>query len=439
MWCFATQNIDYLFSYNMKTFLFAAGASVPFFEKSSLSTKHLTQIVTDKNRWQDVINKYTSKKGPKVIIAQPEFVVDVINKIISYAPNANFEQIAEVLDKISSYSMDPSPKNNMMNLVQCVINDMLNNKNNRLCNNMHAIPFLFREIIAEEILELESNHKSSDYTQLLELQKKFITYAAKKEKASIISTNYDNCVPNSLNGLDFDSCFETADSQYPMQININKFMNAHHVVYYPHGHLRFQFTDNDNVTYWQDSTEANKKRWDSLNSSAIGSTLTSTIGKYAYNFNTFITTGQTKDDSFNHLPYAIYYQRMACDIANSDIVYIIGYSFGDDHFNRLMKSFLKLKETNKVVIVDYYPNYISMTDEYTDQNNIILKIYQVFGTEWPIIYDTTTQTKLPFDQTEVEKLNKDGFGEIFSKVYFYKKGYKEFLYKFKTVIDSCGV
>ena len=151
-------------------------------------------------------------------------------------------------------------------------------------------------------------------------------------------------------------------------------------------------------------------------------------------FNTFITTGQTKDDSFNHLPYAIYYQRMACDIAKSDTVYIIGYSFGDDHFNRLMKSFLRIKDTNKVVIIDYYPSTIGMVDEYKDQNNIISKICQVFGTEWSVIYDSVKQATLPFNELEVNKLNKTGFGEIFKNVYFYKNGYNDFLNEFTEII-----
>ena len=418
----------------MKTFLFAAGASMPFFENSILSTSYLTEKVKDINEWQRVINKYTSIKGQSVVIASPQFVVDVINMILNYAPDANFEQIAEVLDKISSYSMDPIPSNRMMNLVQCVLMDIMGNTRNWPGIGMQEIPFLFREIIAEAILELESNHKSGNYTQLLEKQKAFIAYAAKDEEASIISSNYDNCVPDSLLGLGFETCFKPVDSRYLMQIDIHRFMNAPRVVYYPHGHLRFHFTYNDNVTYWHDSIMANNERWDGLASSAIGSTLTVTPGKYAYNFNTFITTGQTKDDSFNHLPYAIYYQRMACDIAKSDTVYIIGYSFGDDHFNRLMKSFLKLKDTNKVVIVDYYPNAIGMVDEYKDQNNIISKICQVFGTEWSVIYDSIKQIKLPFNEPEVDKLNKSGYGEIFKNVYFYKKGYNDFLNEFTQII-----
>ena len=158
----------------MNTFLFAAGASVPFFENPSLSTWFLTQKVRDINEWQRVIDKYISIKGQNVVIAPPLFVVDVINKIISYAPDANFEQIAEVLDKISSYSMDPIPNNRMMNLVQWILMDIMRNPGKWPGIGMQEIPFLFREIIAEAILELESNHKSRDYTHLLEKQKAFL-------------------------------------------------------------------------------------------------------------------------------------------------------------------------------------------------------------------------------------------------------------------------
>ena len=57
-----------------------------------------------------------------------------------------------------------------------------------------------------------------------------------------------------------------------------------------------------------------------------------------------------------------------------------------------------------------------------------------FGTEWSVIYDSTSQTKLPFNQPEVERLNQDGFGEIFHNVNFYKKGYYDFLNEFTKFI-----
>lgn len=108
-------------------------------------------------------------------------------------------------------------------------------------------------------------------------------------------------------------------------------------------------------------------------------------GKFAYNYNTFLSTGQTKDDGLNHLPYAIYYQRLAIDLFKSDTVYIIGYSFGDEHINRLLRSFLQLNFQNKIIIVDYYPDTITMMDEYMNPNSIITKINQNFGTEWQIM------------------------------------------------------
>ena len=68
--------------------------------------------------------------------------------------------------------------------------------------------------------------------------------------------------------------------------------------------------------------------------------------KYSYNFNAFIATGQTKDDSLNHIPYSAYYQRLVSDQAQSKMVYLVGYSFGDDPVNRLLQSFLKIDHDN---------------------------------------------------------------------------------------------
>lgn len=85
----------------------------------------------------------------------------------------------------------------------------------------------------------------------------------------------------------------------------------------------------------------------------IGSTLLVLPGRFSYNWNTFLSTGQTKDEGLNHLPYAVYYQRLSIDLAKSDTVYVVGYSFGDDHINRLLRSFIKLNLNNKVYIVDF--------------------------------------------------------------------------------------
>ena len=423
--------------YNMQTIVFGAGASVPFFYNPSLSTKFLTEQISDINQWKRIMAKYRQYEADNELVT-PDSVRAVIDSILKYIPEANFEQIAEVLDKISSYGVESRPDINMMNLQWRVMHEVAKAPGNLsflFGPGWRDIPFLLREIIAESILELENNHKSSNHEELINLQRRFIESVANaSEKTSVLSFNYDDCVINSLEGLGFEKGFENTNSLYLRQLNPKKLVDAKRVVYFPHGHIKFHFTDNDNVTFWGDSEMANEERWQGVGSSMMGSTITVLPAKYAYNFNTFITTGQTKDDSLNHLPYSAYYQKLACDLLNSNKVYIVGYSFGDDHVNRLLQTFLKINKENKVYVVDYYTSKITLVNEYETESNIINLIHQVLGTTWQLKIDSNNE-KQPFDKTQVDTINKLGYGEIFDQVVFYKKGYDAFLHEFEKVID----
>lgn len=419
----------------MQTVIFGAGASVPFFSPV-LNTRYLTYKVSDKAEWDRVMRKYRVYKSDQELVPS-SLVVDVISRIKFYKPNAHFEQIAEIIDKISSYGYDHIPFNNMMNLQWAVMRSYGFNSTNSMHlfdSGWRDVPFLLREIIAESILHLKESHKSKQYDLLMGLQRDFLDFVSKQsEETSVLSFNYDDCVIDSINGLGFEKGFAKTSNVYQQQLDPSRFLNAKQVVYFPHGHIKYQFTDSDNVTFWSDSKRANEERWNHIDSCMMGSTLTLLDGKYSYNFNTFITTGQTKDDSFNHLPYSAYYQRLAYDLVKSDVVYLIGYSFGDDHVNRLLQSFLKIKSTNKVYVVDYYKDDISLTDEYRDTHNIITKIHTVFGTLWQLKVDYNSQ-KQPIDKAKVNAINSQGYGELFDNVFFYKKGYDSFLREYRQVI-----
>ena len=216
-------------------------------------------------------------------------------------------------------------------------------------------------------------------------------------------------------------------------MDMSKFMSAARTVCFPHGHLKFQLTDDDNVSFWHNSTAANQTRWDSINGMMLGSSMTVFPDTFAYNFNTFLTTGQTKDAALNHLPYAAYYQKLAADLCQSDTVCIIGYSFGDAHVNRLLRSFLKINPNNTAFIIDYYPNPITMVDEYVTENHLLNKVHLVLGTDWQIRVSPSGQ-KRPIDEEAVRAINNNGYGEIFSQVVFYKKGYAAFLDEYKDVL-----
>lgn len=418
----------------MKTFIFGAGASIPFFNPI-LSTSYITSKVCDVTEWMRVMDKYRQNNGQNRMIIHHDAVVLLINKILEIKPNANFEEIAEIIDKVCSYGFDFAPDNNMMNLLLLIMENGFNPQNPRPFGpEWSDVPFLLREIIAEAILDLQNNHKHVDYQHLLNLQHNLIeTVCTNDNEVSVMSLCYDDCVYDSLFGLGFENGFRPKNDNYMLQMDVEKFMHAFKAVYFPHGHLKFHFTDNDNVTFWHDSNNANDERWSGLNGVAVGSTLTVLSGKFAYNYNTFLSTGQTKDDGFNHLPYAIYYQRLAIDLFKSDIVYVIGYSFGDLHINRLLRSFLKLNPNNKLFVIDYYPYPITMVDEYQDPQNIITKIHDNFKTDWNLIVDGNGN-RAPVNNADIDVLNNQGYGNLFDQVIFYKKGYADFLNEFGNVI-----
>lgn len=420
----------------MKTLIFGAGASRDFFNPI-LDTAYLTDKVCDQQEWDRIIRKYHSYNGKNKLMVNSGAVMSLIKQIKYWMPNANFEQIAEIVDKVCSYGFDNIPRNNMLNLLVWIMNTGFQPKNvNPFGMEWGDIPFLLREIIAEAILDMENHHKSEDYDTLSGLQREFIGAVCEHDSdVSVMSLNYDDCIYESLVGLGFEKGFRPTNSNYLCQLDIERFMHASKVAYFPHGHLKFQFTDNDNVTFWHDSNQANKERWESIDGLCVGSTLTVQQGRFAYNWNTFISTGQTKDDALNHMPYAVFYQRLAVDIAKSDTIYVIGYSFGDEHVNRLLRSFIKFNPYNTIYIVDYYPEPVTLVDEHHDPDNYICKVYSNLSAEWQLFYSDSSGM-MPIDQTEIDKINNQGWGKLFPQVIFYKKGYREFLNEFIDVLNQ---
>ncbi len=143
----------------MKTLIFGAGASIPFF-KPVLNTAYLTNKVCDKTEWDRVIDKVRAYKGEEHVIVESSIIMSIIDAIRKFQPTANFEQIAEVIDKISSYGFDRKPTNNMMNLLITVMNTGFKpHISTPFGAEWSDVPFLLREIIAESILDLQTNIK----------------------------------------------------------------------------------------------------------------------------------------------------------------------------------------------------------------------------------------------------------------------------------------
>lgn len=416
----------------MITLIYGAGASIPFFSPR-LSTKYLTDKVLDINEWHRVFNKYSGLIDSNRVVAKVEDVCMLVKQITNVRSDANFEEIAEILDKVCSWGFDPLPRNNYLNSVVAVLG-------NRPVSNVigcgwEIVPFMFRQIIAEAICDLHNNHRKTNYCELITLQKVFFEDVCNgHEKASIMSLNYDECVIESAVPAGFDTCFTENAIPDASSLDVKRFMTSNRVVYFPHGHTRFVYADNSDVLYFKDANTADEERWKRIESHMMGKQLPVLRGKFAYNFNTFLTTGQTKDDAMNNAPYCYYYHRFSHDVFDSDIVILIGYSFGDEHFNRALQAFLQIEESRRVVIVDFYEDSVTLKSEYQDESNIITKIYNNFRRDW--IFNQSSVFKIsPANQHEIDKINHDGYGFIFERVLFYKKGYEEFLKEYSKVLN----
>ncbi len=410
----------------MVTILFGAGASFPFY-KNHLSTQYFTQQVMLEDNWRRMLEIYNQYNADEYDIPEIEFVISLLNS--SVCSCLNFEQLAEIVDKISSLGYDAIPCNNVFNRIAAYLNIQYPHR-----SQSQYIPFIFREIIANAILYSEENERVDDYDYLQKLQQDFLRNISDyNEKASVVSLNYDDCIPTSIDQLGcFDYCFDYNQGIYENMLDIKNFFVKTKVVYFPHGHLRFIFNDKENVSYEANIQMAEKRRWSGIHNHG---TLVVTTTPFCYDFNTFITTGMTKDNALNNMPYAIYYQKLASDFLSSELVILVGYSFNDPHFNRLLKSFLHKNETNKVLIITKYQDPITLTDEYKDETNLIAKINFVFGSEWGVLV-TSTGEILPTNKDAVKKINEEGFSEIFKNVFLYKNGYEEFLKEQDKILDE---
>ena len=412
----------------MITILFGAGASYPFYT-THLSTAYLTEQVKDKSNWRHVLRKYNENNVDGYECPD----IDEAVRIITSPTNSklNFEQLAEIVDKVYSVKYEISPEYNMLNRILYNIGITLNHT-----AEAQYIPFFFREIIANAIIDSEQKHRVNEYKHLQKLQIDFLRMISNcDEQVSIVSLNYDDCVPKSIDVLKcYDYCFDfipRKDYYSNMLLNVQKFFESKKVAYFPHGHLRFIFNDREDVTYESNIFYAEEKRWDGIFNHG---TCIVTNNSFCCDFNTFITTGQTKDNALNNMPYAVYYQRLATDFLLSNIIILIGYSFGDHHFNRLLKGFLSKNIRNKVLVVGLYPDTLTMKNEYRDKTEFIYKIYDTFRTEWRL-FCTPNGELLPMNEAEVERINENGFGQIFDRVYLFKNGYEEFLVRKEEILE----
>jgi hypothetical protein len=394
-----------------------AGASIPFFNPR-LTTNYITQEIQDLPKWQNLVNRYSAIMRNTNMVNVQE-VMNVLQRILHANPNLNFEQIIEIYDKISSFNFDPIVRNKIFNSILNYYHALPDNIHGHAWDN---VPFLFRQLICETIRNLYDNCRSATYTTLMNQQNQFFNLILNDARVNIFSLNYDEIIYDSTAGTNFTNGFIN------QRFDVATYLNSNQVLSFPHGHIRFSF-DDSGILYTLSGALANSNRLTNVGRNDRLATRYLIDSPYCYTFNTFIVTGQQKEPTFDTNPYAVYYQRFASDTLLAAKIYVIGYSFSDAHFNRMLLNFLRLDPRNKIFIVDYIPNPLDAKQDFMDPSSLVYKIFRALNI-----------TSLPMDNhlmyqydADIVIINATGFGVLYPQVYLYKMGYDSFLSQYQNL------
>lgn len=372
------------------TFVMGAGASLPFIKNgnTNLSTKYLTEQISNCVRWDAIYNEfrqnYPAKEHPELNF---DITVDDILKIIEKLKTINereievppqicertgiktpqriedfygigkinFEHILYLLDKVCNYLFDR--KNSLDNILFDIWQEDDKQRQKLLeKKGWNYVPFLCREVLVDAIIELWD---SCDKAKAVEINKQFFTSVLEQfETVSIYSLNYDPLlyeatkqikVKGSKKGHSHDDKgFETGfiNKKY---FNSTCFYLNDNVLAFLHGHIGFvPYGGKDALYFEEDYLNAQKQR---ILNVAWGYGGHHRKGPKGIHYNTSIISGMEKFEGFYDKPYAYYIQRFCEDVtaeANEFIVFV-GSGLGDAHVN--------LFATNMYHLVHGYDEY----------------------------------------------------------------------------------
>ena len=404
--------------------ILGAGASIPFFSPC-LTTDALTRAVQEKNKWKSLLERYTAVMDSGVDEVHWEPIQCLIKQARNVNKDLNFEELIEFVDKYSSYAFGDKRLYYLLKFFKV----KLPLEYDHYWQSWSRVPLLFRQMIAESIEKWDSKYRSADYCNLLTKQSEFILEQLQQGATSVYSFNYDDVLPQTVlaGKIPLETGFVCE------RFNSVKFLQAPSVLAFPHGHAKWT-QDDCGIKSFTSISAANRWRLDHLNdpSNAETTPLVSALG--AYDFNTFLTTGQDKESSFNRNPYCAYYQRIAHDLICADAVIIVGYSLRDPHIDRLLLNFLELQPTNKVIVIDWRDDNIDPTEEFTNPESFLHRLFIKHNVTGVPVTDTKTLGYKYADQ--LENTNKVGYGFLYPQIWIYKLGYEKFLSEWQTVIDD---
>ncbi|MFL3663008.1 MAG: SIR2 family protein [Flavobacteriales bacterium] len=204
-------------------------------------------------------------------------------------------------------------------------------------------------VVAELIDEYDSSYKTKTKNTW---HTDFWQQANNNFKLDIATLNYDTCIEQSISNLE--------DGFEPTEHNFERFnprklkLSTRSKIYHLHGCIQYGYgrTPNTNeYTLVDDFQDVYKFKtykdasptWFGRSTNVSQSSEGATIGP--------IITGLKKTDKVINFPYSSYYSALHDAIITNNSLLVVGYSFGDLHFNRLLERVVGVHGDKRRIVV----------------------------------------------------------------------------------------
>lgn len=286
------------------------------------------------------------------IVKKNCLIAEIADKLDNYygKDNYNFEDIFHVIESLRSFTGKKSAVKSYKPAIgafSTIESKYMNSA--ELIKAEHDII----NILSKLILKYDNNIFSEDNKWYADFWNEFISIY----KLDIFTLNYDSTIQKSL-GENITDGFEGVEGAEYKRLNPKKLIstrtsrviNLHGSIYF--GYLRdknqnrFALEDDFNELYRYDNFDKASQTWSGRSSNFAQSGDRVQISP--------IITGLRKTDKLLNFPLSIYNNILMNSVIKSPYLLISGYSFGDQHVNKIIEKMTSIHgESRRIVLITY--------------------------------------------------------------------------------------
>lgn len=231
-------------------------------------------------------------------------------------------------------------------------------------------------------------------------------------KLDVGTLNYDTCIEQSLPDLEdgFESTQHSFERFNPKKLNHStksKIFHLHGCIHYGHSRTpnanEYTLEDDFQDLYKYKTYKEASTHWFGRSGNTTQSAEEAMIGP--------IITGLKKTDKVINYPYSTYYAALQDSIVENSALLIVGYSFGDLHFNRLLDRIVRIHgDKRRVVVISKFTGKVWHRDwtamNWPENRDMMVFMSKAFRNYVP--FDNNS-----FSMPESPMISDDGFARLY--------------------------